>query len=67
VTNPTYTERYGQLDVNVTYALNHRLWVFVEAINLSDETWHGWLRHPNMPGEASQTRPRYMFGAPYRF
>jgi len=67
VTNPTYTERYGQLDINVTYALSERLSVFVEGINLTDETQRSWIRHPNMLGEASQTGPRYMFGARYRF
>jgi len=67
VTNPTYTERYGQLDVNVTYLVNNRLSVFVEGINLTDEVQRSWIRHPNMLAEASQTGPRYMFGARYRF
>jgi len=67
VTNPYYTERYGQLDVNLTYLVNDRLSVFVEGINLSDETRRSWVRHRYMLGEASQTAPRYMFGAYYRF
>jgi len=67
VVNPYYTERYGQLDLNVTWAVNERLSVFVEAINLTDEVQRSWTRHPNMLGELSQTGPRYMFGARYRF
>jgi len=67
VTNPNYTESYGQLDINVTYMVNERLSVFVEGINLTDEVKRSWVRHPNMLGEASQTGPRYMFGARYRF
>jgi len=67
VDNPYYTERYGQLDVNITWAVNERLSVFVEGINLTDETQRVYVRHPNMLGELSQTGPRYMFGARYRF
>jgi len=67
VDNPYYTERYGQLDVNITFAVNQRLSLFVEGINLSDETQRVYVRHPNMLGELSQTGPRYMFGARYRF
>jgi len=65
--HPYYTESYGQLDVNVTWAVNERLSVFVEGINLSDEIQRIYVRHPNMLGELSQTGPRYMFGARYRF
>jgi len=67
VTNPTYTERYAQLDLNMTYQVNAHLSVFVEAINLTDEVRRSWIRHPNMLSEASQTGPRYAFGAHYRF
>jgi len=67
VTNATYTERYAQLDVNVTYRVNAHLSVFVEGFNLTDATRRSWLRHPNMLAEASQTGPRYLFGARYRF
>jgi len=65
--NPYYTESYGQLDMNVTYDVNENLSVFVEGINLTDETQRRWVRHPLMIGDASQTGPRYMFGLRYRF
>jgi len=67
VDNPYYTERYGQLDVNITWTLSERLSVFVEGINLGNETQRVYVRHRNMLGELSQTGPRYMFGARYRF
>jgi len=67
VANPYYTESYGQLDINVTYILNEKLSIFVEGINLNDETQRSYVRHPNMLGEASQTGPRYMLGARYKF
>jgi len=65
--NPNYTESYGQLDVNVTWQVNEKLSVFAEAINLTDETQRIYNRHPNMLFSASQTGPRYMFGARYKF
>jgi len=65
--NPNYTESYGQLDVNVTWAMNENLSFFVEGINLTDETQRVHGRHRFMLLSASQTGPRYMFGARYKF
>jgi len=65
--NPNYTESYGQLDVNVTWAMNEQLSFFVEGINLTDETQRIYARHKFMLRSASQTGPRYMFGARYKF
>jgi len=65
--NPWYTESYGQLDANVTWAVNDRLSLFVEGINLTDETQRIHSRHRNMLLFATQTGPRYMFGARYKF
>jgi len=65
--NPNYTESYGQLDVNVTWQATEKLSVFVEAINLTDETQRIYNRHKYMLFSASQTGPRYMFGARYKF
>jgi len=67
VPHPYYTESYGQLDINITWAVNERLSLFAEGINLTDETQRIYVRHPNALGELSQTGPRYMFGARYRF
>jgi len=65
--NPWYTESYGQLDANVTWMMNERLSVFVEGINLTDETQRIHSRHRNMLISATQTGPRYMFGLRYKF
>jgi len=64
--NPQYTEKYGQLDANVTWAMNERLSLFVEGINLTDETQRIHGRHRNMLISATQTGPRYMFGLRYK-
>ena len=65
--NPNYVEAYGQIDMNVTYAVNDRLSLFAEGINLTDQTQRVFARHTNMLRFASQTGPRYMFGMRYKF
>ncbi len=65
--NPNYTEAYGQLDVNISYAVTEQLSLSLEGINLTDETMRTYARHSNMLRYATQTGPRYMFGVRYRF
>lgn len=65
--NPAYTEAYGQLDMNVSYAFNDRLTLQLEGINLTDETQRLHGRNSNQLLFATQTGPRYMFGLRYRF
>jgi len=65
--DPNYVESYGQLDMNVTWAMNAHLSVFVEGINLTNETQRIHARHQYMLLSASQTGPRYMFGLRYKF
>jgi len=67
VTNPEYTESYGQLDMNVTWEKNAHLSFFVEGINLTNETMRIHGRLPSMLVNAIQTGPRYMFGVRYKF
>jgi len=65
--NPRYTESYGQLDANITWAMNEKLSMFVEGINLTNETQRIHGRHYNMLASLTQTGPRYMFGVRYKF
>jgi len=65
--DPNYVESYGQLDMNVTWAMNEHLSFFVEGINLTNGTQRIHGRHQYMLLSASQTGPRYMFGARYKF
>jgi len=65
--NPLYTERYHQLDMNLTYLVNDHLSVFVEGINLTNETIRTHGRHRYMLGSAIQNGARYLFGVRYRF
>jgi len=65
--NPNYTAAYGQLDLNISYAVSEQLTLSVEAINLTDETMRTYSRHTNMLRYATQTGPRYMLGMRYKF
>jgi TonB-dependent receptor len=65
--NPQYTEPYGQLDLSVSYNLNDRLSFQFEAINLTDEIQRVHGRTKTMVLNVTQTGPRYMIGARYKF
>lgn len=65
--NPNFVEAYGQLDMNIGYQVNERLWLSAEVINLTDETQRIHGRHENQLLFATQTGPRYMLGLRYRF
>jgi TonB-dependent receptor len=65
--NPAYTDAYGQLDLNLTYAVNDHLSVFGEAINLTEETQRLHGRNDHQLLFATQIGARYMFGARFKF
>jgi len=65
--NPVYTEPYGQLDLNVSYALTDNLTFMAEAINLTDEIQRLHGRTEDEVLFVTQTGPRYMLGARYKF
>nr|WP_010130634.1 TonB-dependent receptor [Microbulbifer agarilyticus] len=65
--NPVYTEAYGQLDANVSYDIQDNFSVFVEGINLTDETQRLYGRAENMVIGAIQSGARYNLGVRYSF
>ncbi|WP_349257628.1 TonB-dependent receptor [Povalibacter sp.] len=65
--NPNYTEEYGQLDISASYDITSALTIQAEVINLTDEIQRIHGRHPNQLLFATQTGPRYMLGARYKF
>jgi TonB-dependent receptor len=65
--NPVYTEPYGQLDLNVSYQFTDNLTVMAEAINLTDEIQRLHGRTDSEVLFVTQTGPRYMLGARYKF
>ncbi|HEX9173994.1 MAG TPA: TonB-dependent receptor [Telluria sp.] len=65
--NPNYTEPYGQLDISIGYAINDKLSLQLEAINVTDEVQRIHGRTKNQLLYVSQSGPRYMMGARYKF
>ena len=65
--NPNYTEPYGQVDLNIGYALSDKLSVQFEAINLGNSTQRTHGRTKEEVLYATQSGPRYMLGARYKF
>jgi TonB-dependent receptor len=65
--NPVYVEEYGQIDLNASYNITDALTVLVEAINLTDEIQRLHGRNDNQALFVTQTGPRFMIGARYKF
>ena len=65
--SPNYTEEYGQFDLNVSYQWGDNLTLQAEAINLTDEIQRIHGRTDNEALFVTQTGPRYMIGARYKF
>lgn len=65
--NPIYQEPYKQVDLSIGYAYNDKLSFQFEAINLTDETMRSHGRTKNQVLYATQSGPRYMLGARYKF
>jgi TonB-dependent receptor len=65
--NPVYTEPYGQLDVNASFDATENLTFMVEAINLTDEIQRLHGRTEEEVLFVTQSGPRYMIGARYKF
>lgn len=65
--SPIFTESYGQWDINVNYAVNEQLTVFVEGLNLTDETQRTYVRYSEQLLRANQYGARYNLGFRYAF
>ena len=66
--NPaTQFDTYGQVDASVNYDVNENLTVFLEGVNINDETEQGYGRFEEQFLFARQYGPRYTFGARYTF
>jgi TonB-dependent receptor len=65
--NPNYTEPYGQLDVSIGYAFNEKLSFQLEAINLTNKIQRVHGRTKEEVLFVTQSGPRYMLGARYKF
>ena len=64
---PTYVDEYEQVDVGVRYRFNDHLQIFVDALNVTDETTYVYGRTKDQVLFAGQAGPRYNVGMRYTF
>jgi iron complex outermembrane recepter protein len=64
---PVYTEAYDQWDFILSWFATPQLTVFVEAINVTEETQRTYSRYKEQLLSANQYGARYSIGARYRF
>lgn len=58
---------YGQWDFSASYDFNDNLTLFVEGINVTEETTRTYGRSTIQVIQAAQTGARYNFGVRYAF
>ncbi len=64
---PVFTEAYGQWDININYAVTNNLTVFVEGLNITEETQRIYVRFPEQFLRGYQFGARYNLGVRYTF
>ena len=67
VTKPAYTEEYEQWDASASYSITDGLTVFVEGINLTNETFRSHGRDPLQIYSVGQLGARYNLGFRYTY
>jgi len=65
--NPRFEEAYWQMDVNLSYAVNPQLTVFVEGLNLTGENSRSHARNEAMMWYLTDLSARYQIGVRYDF
>ncbi len=65
--NPLYVEEYGQWDFSASYDITDQITIFVEGINITDETRRVVGRTSSYVNFATQIGSRYNIGARYTF
>lgn len=64
---PTFTEAYGQIDLSGSYDVNDHFTVFVEGLNVTNETIRRHGRYREQLLSAEQYGPRYTIGVRANF
>ena len=64
---PTHVAAYQQLDVSASYWFTDSFQVYVDVLNLTDETTHVYGRDKAQTLFAAQLGPRYNIGVRYKF
>ncbi|MDE0451877.1 MAG: TonB-dependent receptor [Gammaproteobacteria bacterium] len=63
---PTHVAAYQQVDVSASYWFRDDMQVYLDVLNLTDETTHVYGRDPLQTLFAGQSGPRYNFGFRYK-
>ncbi|WP_049720987.1 TonB-dependent receptor [Gilvimarinus polysaccharolyticus] len=61
-TEPTFTEEYGQIDINASYELNEHISVFIEGLNVGEASVRRHGRYSEQLIDAEQYGSRYTVG-----
>ncbi len=64
---PEYTEEFAQLDATASFYVTDNLTVFVEGLNITNESQRIYNRYPNQLKFANQFEARWNIGARYTF
>ncbi|MCF2946984.1 TonB-dependent receptor [Paraglaciecola aquimarina] len=64
---PTFVEAYGQWDLSVSYDVNETMSVFIDGINLTNETVRRHGRFAEQVLDAEQYGPRFNIGVRAKF
>ena len=64
---PQFAKEFGQVDMSVNYDINENLTVFVEGVNLNNETEETFGRYEAQFLSARQYGSRYTLGVRYSF
>jgi len=64
---PVNVESFGQWDMSASYDVSDRLTVFIEGLNITEETTRSFGRSTLQVVQAAQTGARYNFGVRYGF
>ncbi|WP_240946239.1 TonB-dependent receptor [Pseudomaricurvus alkylphenolicus] len=65
--NPEFVEEYSQWDLNMSYQINDELNVFMEGLNITDESTRSFSRYSGALQSATEQGPRYNLGIRYTF
>jgi TonB-dependent receptor len=65
--SPIFVEAYGQWDANFSWYATDNLTIFVEGLNLTEETQRVYVRYPEQLIRGNQYGARYNIGARWTF
>ena len=65
--SPNFVEAYSSLDINLTWNATDRLSVFLEGVNVTEETQRTYTRYPEQFLRGNQYGARYNIGASFTF